>query len=237
MPVTLDPLTVQLAEQLQQRHWGKYRGVVTDNQDPMGVGRLQVQVPAVLGSDALAWAEPCVPYAGDGIGLYAMPPVGTAVWVEFEAGNPDLPIWVGGWWPDNAVPTDNAGNPVTPAQKALRSEQGLQLTLDDSGHSAVLSDADGRNFLRISVNDGEIRVQSTTKVVVEAPQIELTDGAPHPLVFGDDLLTYLNQLVSMFNSHMHVGETCMGIPVTPVVPVVPYPSATPALLSTRVKTG
>ena len=237
MPVTLDPLTVQLAEQLQHSRWGKYRGVVTDNQDPMGVGRLQVQVPAVLGTDAVAWAEPCVPYAGAGIGLYAMPPVGTAVWVEFEAGNPDLPIWVGGWWPDGAVPNDNAGNAVTPAQRTLCSETGLQLTLDDDGHSAVLSDGNGQNFVRISVNDGEIRVQSTAKVVVEAPQIELTDGAPHPLVFGDNLLSYLNQVVAVFNGHMHVGETCLGIPVTPIVPVVPFPPATPALLSIRVKTG
>lgn len=237
MPTTLDELSVQVARELQQRFWGKYRGVVTDNQDPNGVGRLQVQVPAVLGTDVALWAEPCVPYAGQQIGFYAMPPVGTAVWVEFEAGDPDHPIWCGGWWPDNGAPTDNTGTAVTPDQKTLRSETGLQVTLDDAGHTAVLSDADGRNFLKISVDNGEIRVESTAKVVVQAPQIELVDGAPHPLVFGDNLLTYLNQLVSLFNSHMHVGETVIGIPVTPMVPVVPFPQATPSLLSTQVKTG
>ena len=76
------------------------------------------------------------------------------------------------------------------------------------------------------------------EVVVEAPQIELVEGATHPLAFGDDLLIYLNQLVTMFNSHVHPGELAIGIlPVTPAPPVPPFPPATPRLISTRVKTG
>ena len=77
----------------------------------------------------------------------------------------------------------------------------------------------------------------TTKIVVEAPQIELVEGAPHPLVFGDDLLNYLNQMVMLFNTHMHPGETVLGIPVTPMTPQPMFQQATPALLSQKVKTG
>ena len=73
--------------------------------------------------------------------------------------------------------------------------------------------------------------------VVEAPQIELVEGATHPLVFGDNLLQYLNQLVATFNAHLHPGETVLGIPVTPAPPVAPFPPATPSLLSVKVKTG
>ena len=113
----------------------------------------------------------------------------------------------------------------------------MLVALDDDAKTLTLSDANGSNLLTISVNDGQIRVQATSKVIVEAPLIELTEGAAHPLAFGDSLLQYLNQLVSIFNTHMHVGETVIGIPVTPIVPATPFPPATPTLLSTRVTTG
>ena len=80
-------------------------------------------------------------------------------------------------------------------------------------------------------------MKAATKVVVEAPQIELIDGARHPVVYGDDLLQYLNQLVTIFNAHVHAGETVIGIPVTPAPPVSPQTPPTPALLSQKVKTG
>jgi hypothetical protein len=57
-------------------------------------------------------------------------------------------------------------------------------------------------------------------------------------VFGDNLLQYLNQLVTMFNTHLHPGELAAGVlPVTPAPPVPPFPPATPSLLSMKVKTG
>jgi len=74
--------------------------------------------------------------------------------------------------------------------------------------------------------------------VVEAPQIQLVADSTHPLVFGDNLLQYLNQLVSMFNAHVHPGELALGIlPVTPAPPVPPFPPATPDLLSVKVTCG
>jgi hypothetical protein len=66
----------------------------------------------------------------------------------------------------------------------------------------------------------------------------LVQNATHPLVFGDNLLQYLNQLVTTFNTHIHPGELALGfIPITPATPVAPFPPATPSLLSTRVKCG
>ncbi len=77
---------------------GKYRGTVENNIDPLGLGRVQVSVPDVTNDGALGWAMPCFPGAGPGVGLFAMPPVGANVWVEFERGQPDLPIYAGGFW-------------------------------------------------------------------------------------------------------------------------------------------
>jgi hypothetical protein len=74
--------------------------------------------------------------------------------------------------------------------------------------------------------------------VVEAPHIELVENATHPIVFGDELMNYLTQIVQIYQTHLHPGELAAGfIPVTPAPPVPPMPPPTPALLSTRVKAG
>jgi uncharacterized protein involved in type VI secretion and phage assembly len=81
-----------------QRFYGKYRGTVVNNIDPMQMGRVQVLVPDVSGDLPASWAMPCVPVAGINSGVFTLPPVGSGVWIEFEHGDPDYPIWVGGFW-------------------------------------------------------------------------------------------------------------------------------------------
>ncbi|WP_213803536.1 phage baseplate assembly protein V [Granulicella sp. dw_53] len=78
--------------------YGKYRGTVLNNIDPMQMGRIMVQVPDVSNVLPSTWAMPCVPFAGIQSGFFVVPTIGTGVWVEFEKGNPDYPIWVGGFW-------------------------------------------------------------------------------------------------------------------------------------------
>jgi hypothetical protein len=85
------------------RFFGKYRGKVADNLDPLMLGRIVAQVPAVS-SAASNWALPCVPYAGPQTGVPLMPPVGANVWIEFEAGDPDYPIWTGCFWSPGDLP-------------------------------------------------------------------------------------------------------------------------------------
>lgn len=237
MGVQIEELVVELAAQSRSRFYGKYRGIVGDIDDPERLARIRAHVPEVLDTELSPWALPCAPYAGPDVGSYAVPPVGAGVWIEFEAGDPSRPIWVGGWWARGDPPSNEQGAAPGTANKTLKTDSGLMLAFDDGGHTATLSDRDGSNRVTISVDDGQVRVLAATKVVIEAPQIELTDGASHPLVFGDDLLRYLNQLVNIFTTHTHVGETVFGIPVTPMIPTPPFPPATPALLSRRVKTG
>lgn len=81
-----------------KRFYGKYRGLVTENIDPMQIGRIIAQVPDVLGETLSSWCTPCVPAAGVQAGCFIVPPIGAQVWIEFEQGNPDYPIWVGGFW-------------------------------------------------------------------------------------------------------------------------------------------
>lgn len=219
------------------RHLGKYRGTVSDNQDPRNQGRVKVKVPEILGDVDSGWALPCAPYAGEKSGLYMVPPVGAGVWVEFEAGDVSRPIWVGCWWSNAKVPTDEGGSGATPDVKIARSEQGMLLAFHDDSQTIALSDSSGANIMKVEVRQGVITVKATAKVVVEAPQIELVANATHPGVFGDNLTTYLNQVVTMFNTHMHPGQMAGLIPVTPAPPVPQLMPPTPAMLSMKVKLG
>lgn len=229
----------RLLEHVRSRYYGKYRGIVESNNDEgsKSRGRLLVRVPAVL-EDLKVWALPCLPYTGNGVGTYWLPEKGAGVWVEFEAGDCSYPIWTGGYWADDELPKDEKSNMAVPSLRIIRSEKGLMVTMNDDKEIITLSDADGKNILTIEVQEGKLRLQGNMKVVVEAPQIELVENATHPVVFGDNLLTYLNQLVALYQAHTHPGELALGLfPVTPAPPVPPFPQATPSLLSTIVKTG
>ena len=98
------------------RFYGKYRGTVINNLDPMQMGRIQAMVPDVAGLLPSSWAMPCVPVAGINMGVFTVPPIGAGVWIEFEKGDPDYPIWVGGFWGSMADPPvmAQAGVPAMP---------------------------------------------------------------------------------------------------------------------------
>lgn len=140
--------------------FGKYRGQVASNKDPMNLGRIQVQVPAVLGSGRQSWAMPCVPYAGKNVGFYTIPPVGANVWVEFEGGDPDYPIWSGCFWGKNELP-----EPADPNVKLFKTE-GITLTM---------SDLDGKKG-KFSVEVTKPVVSQPLTLVMDSNGIELNNN-------------------------------------------------------------
>ncbi len=219
------------------RYYGKYRGMVSNNEDPKKIGRLKANVPEILFGEETGWALPALPYAGDSMGLYVIPPAGAGVWIEFEAGDVSRPIWTGCWWSEGQPPKSDQGDEATPALKILRSEEGLIVALDDKAKTITLSDADAKNLLTIKTQDGKLVVKAATKVIVEAPAIEIVESASHPVVFGDDLLKYLSQMVTTFNSHTHAGQVAGPYPVTPTPPASPMSAPQQTMLSTKVKAG
>jgi hypothetical protein len=106
--------------------FGKYRGKVENNIDPMMLGKIQVSVPAVLGEGSLSWAMPCVPFAGSGVGFFMIPPVGANVWVEFEGGDIDYPIWSGCFWGVGETPA----TPAVPQMKIIKMDT-ISLTMSE----------------------------------------------------------------------------------------------------------
>jgi hypothetical protein len=107
------------------RYYGKYAGLVTDNEDPEQRGQIKVQVPAVL-AEVEAWARPCLPY-----GHFFVPPTGAQVWVEFEAGHTDYPIWVGVWYLAANVPPEAKLTP--PDNRVVKTVSGHTIEIMDQG--------------------------------------------------------------------------------------------------------
>lgn len=109
------------------QYFGKYRGKVNNTTDTEKMGRIQVSCPFVLGTNALAWAMPCVPFAGIAEGFFMPPTVGSNVWVEFEQGDINRPIWSGGFWGPQQMPP----HVVSPTTRTIKT-QTIELTFDDA---------------------------------------------------------------------------------------------------------
>lgn len=165
---------------MTDRYFGKYRGVVVNNVDPMQKGRIQVQVPDVLGEALSSWAMPCVPFAGNQSGAYLVPQVGAGVWVEFEQGNPDYPIWVGGFWGSAAeVPTlALAGLPASPSVVLQTGGQNTLMLSDLPGPTGgiLLKTTSGAV---ISINETGITISNGqgATIMLNGPAVNINQGA------------------------------------------------------------
>ena len=135
--------------------YGKYRGTVFNNIDPLQIGRIQAIVPDVSGLLPSSWAMPCVPVAGPGMGVFTVPPIGAGVWIEFERGDPDYPIWVGGYW-GSAAETPALAHAVPPGLAGIT----LQTTLKNG---IVISDAPGPT--------GGILIQTTLGAMISVSDV------------------------------------------------------------------
>jgi uncharacterized protein involved in type VI secretion and phage assembly len=157
------------------RYYGKYRGLVLDNLDPLQSGRVMAQVPALAGETPVTWALPCVPAAGLQAGIFVVPPIGSQVWIEFEQGDPDYPIWTGGFWGSASdVPVfANAPPPVPPGQNIV-----LQTT---NQNMVLISDAPS------SPATGGIVLQSAggSMLVVNDTGIYITNGQASITLVGN----------------------------------------------------
>lgn len=233
----VDAMLEHAPERQRQRIWGKYRGTVYNNMDPLNRGRIQAFVPELLEAVPTGWAEACVPTAGIKAGFYSVPPIGSGVWIEFEAGDISRPIWVGGYWSSVEAPAQPPSPaPPAPTQHIWRSTLGLTVAMNDALQTIVLTDALGQNQVKVDVKTGTVTIAGLARVVLDAPLVQEGSGtAFHPGVLGDQLLAYLGQIVTAFNTHVHPGELALGfMPVTPAPPVAPMPPPTSALVSTTV---
>jgi hypothetical protein len=139
------------------KYYGKYRGTVLNNIDPMQLGRIQAIVPDVSTLLPTSWAMPCVPIAGKQMGTFFAPQVGAGVWIEFEQGNPDYPIWVGGYYSEADVPA--MARAVPPGLSGFTFQTTLQ-------NGITVSDTPGPT--------GGILLKTTTGAMISISDIGIT---------------------------------------------------------------
>jgi uncharacterized protein involved in type VI secretion and phage assembly len=152
-------------------YFGKYRGSVANNIDPQQKGRLQVRVPAVYGTDTLNWALPCVPFAGNGEGLYLIPDIGANIWVEFEAGNIDAPIWSGCFWGEGECPGQ------MPQVKILKT-RAATITLDELNPAAPLRiETPAGDRITITASGVTIESSAGGRIELSGPKVSVNNGA------------------------------------------------------------
>lgn len=165
---------------MSRQFFGKYRGTVVNNVDPMQIGRIQVIVPDVSGLIPTSWAMPCFSFTGKQMGAFMLPQIGSGVWVEFEQGNPDYPIWVGGFFGLVAeVPVlALAGNPASPSVVLQTGLQNCMVISDLPGPTGgiMLKSTTGATLI---VNDTGIYIQNGkgASLVMVGPSVTINNGA------------------------------------------------------------
>ena len=152
--------------------FGKYRGKVENNVDPLQQGRLQVSVPAVFGDGRNSWAMPCVAFAGPGVGFFTLPPNKANVWVEFEGGDPDYPIWAGCFWGTGEVPAV----PAVAEMKVLKTQAGTLTISDLPGAGGITIETTLGMKIAMTVAGIEITNGQGGTIALSGPQVSVNNG-------------------------------------------------------------
>lgn len=167
----IEQVVAKLVEQAERRFFGKYRGFVKDNDDPEHLGRLKLQVPSVLGGDVVTgWATPCMPYGGAvDQGFLFVPEIDAGVWVEFEEGDLEFPIWVGAFWskpggdselpkPNDKDGTEQGDVQAPPTRKIIKTKKGHTLQFEDADGDEAVILHDGVNGHVLTLNGDGISI-------------------------------------------------------------------------------
>ncbi len=161
------------------KYYGKYSGTVTDNEDSEKRGRVKVRVPTVFGPELEVWARPCFPF-----GHFYVPDNETQVWVEFETGNPDFPLWVGTWYAEGKAPAEAAIAP--PTNRVIQTP---------SGHTIEISDEGGEEKITIKHNgDSFVAIDKEGSVIISNQKgshlyLNAKDGAANLIEEHGNLLS------------------------------------------------
>jgi uncharacterized protein involved in type VI secretion and phage assembly len=156
---------------------GKFRGLVSDVNDPLTVGRIRAYVPDVLGDEESGWALPCAPFGGGQSGFFALPAPGAGVWIEFEHGDPEYPVWTGAWFGSaQDVPPVLLSPPYR--KVVLQTQAGHRVVLDDTpGVGGItLQTATGE---KVSLTPAGIEIDNGkgARITLSGPSVQINNGA------------------------------------------------------------
>jgi uncharacterized protein involved in type VI secretion and phage assembly len=232
--VDLEKAVANLVQKVEHRFYGKYRGLVVDNADPEQLGRLKLRVPSVLGNDIVTgWATACVPYGGDANqGMLFIPEIGAGVWVEFEEGDLEFPIWVGTFWskpggaselpkPNNADGTEQGSVQDPPTRKIIKTKKGHTIQLEDADGEEMITIIEATNGHVITMNQDGITITDGANgnaIIMGSTGIQIgSSGAMEPFLLGNQFMANVSSFLTALNAHTHTGN--LGAPTSP--PVAP----------------
>lgn len=200
----LERVVAMLVERTEHRFFGKYRGSVVDNEDPARLGRLRLRVPSVLGPDVVTgWATPCAPYGGAANqGLLLVPEREAGVWVEFEEGDLEFPIWVGTFWtrpaagsqpprPNDADGTETDEPQLPPTCKTLKTFKKHTLQFEDADGAERILLREGKHGHLVTLDADGITILDATgnSVALGGRAIRLSDATGNAIAMTEEKLT------------------------------------------------
>ncbi len=153
--------------------YGKFRGVVSDNSDPLMMGRIRAKVQDVFGEQESGWALPALPYAGKNVGLFLIPPTDASVWIEFEHGDPEYPIWTGCFWAQGELPV----TPAVAAMKVLKTDVATITLNDVAGAGGITIETTAGMKIVMNVTELEITNGQGGSIKFSGPQVSVNSGA------------------------------------------------------------
>ena len=222
----MEETLIRLAREIDEKRYGKYRAFVTDNKDPQKRGRLKLLVPSVLNEEETDWALPCVPFGGlADQGVFMIPEVDAQLWVEFEEGNINCPIWIGTFWPENTnVPKEaSQEEPTTRLIKTpgghlvqfddkpgeekivIRHKKKAEIKIDKEG-SIELKDAKENSItLDASAKSISVRDANGNTLVMTSTGTVLEDGNGNKIEMGTAGITVEGQQIVVKGSQVFLG--------------------------------
>ena len=158
----------------QGRIYGVTVGLVTNNQDPEGLGRVKVKFPWLSNRDESYWARLATPMAGNGRGIYFVPEVDDEVLVAFEHGQVEYPYILGALWNGKDKPPEPGDEKNN--KRTIKSRSGQTIRLDDTdGQEKIeILDRTGNNSIVISTADNTITISADADIVIKASKGKLT---------------------------------------------------------------
>jgi Type VI secretion system/phage-baseplate injector OB domain len=236
--VDLEKVVADLMQKVERRFHGKYRGFVVNNMDPKRLGRLTLRVPGVLGAEVTTgWAMPCVPYGGQANqGFFCIPDVGAGVWVEFEEGDLEFPIWVGTFWSEpggnSEIPTLNDAEGVEhkneqqpPTRKIFKTGKGHTIQLEDADEEEMVTIVEATHQHVVTLNKDGIQITDGVNgntIIMGKDGIQLGgSGASEPFVLGNQFAANISSFITALNGHTHPAPGGTTSPPAPMQLQVP----------------
>lgn len=179
------------------RYYGTYRAFVVDNNDPEERGRLKLKIPTIHGDQVHDyWAFPKGQYAGNGYGFLMLPKIGDAVYVVFENGDSEHPLWEHGWWAKNEMMDIDS----YPDDFVLHTHANHRVELNNKGNNIRIKLSEGSV---IEVNDfGISLIRNGGKVSIGA-----LNGSDQPAVLGNDTVSRLESILDHLDDLVTQGTS------------------------------